>query len=80
VDKQNFGVSMNGKDLCLIFSGSIAVSEEHNIARQQYSRHKQKYKNCVNALRRQKVAALKRRQESEQDVFRRCSNNNSTVL
>jgi hypothetical protein len=38
-----FCVSMNGKALCLIFSESIAVLKEYNIARHYNSKHKGKY-------------------------------------
>jgi len=46
---------MNGKVLCLICSESIAILKEYNIARHYNSKHKQKYKNCTGALRREKV-------------------------
>jgi hypothetical protein len=54
----NIFVSMNGKALCLICSKSIVVLKEYNIARHYNSMHKEKYKHCVSALRREKVAAL----------------------
>jgi hypothetical protein len=53
-----FCVSMNGKVLCLIFSDSITVFKD-NIVRYYNSKHKEKYRNCVCALRREKVVDLK---------------------
>jgi hypothetical protein len=34
--------------------------KEYNIATHYNSKHKEKYKNCVSALRREEVVALKR--------------------
>jgi hypothetical protein len=71
---------MNGKALQFICSGSTAVLKEYNIARHYNSKHKEKYENCVGALRREKVAALKRGHESQQNVFRKQSNDSSSAL
>jgi hypothetical protein len=61
-----FYVYMNGKTLCLICSKSMATLKEYNIARHYTSKHKEKYKNCVSTLRREKVGL-----ESQQNVFRK---------
>jgi hypothetical protein len=55
-----FCVSMNRKALCLIYSESIAVLKEYNIARHYNSKHKAKYKNCLGALRKENMTALKK--------------------
>jgi hypothetical protein len=39
--------------------------------------HKEKYKNCVGAQRREKVVALKWGLESRQNIFRKQSNDSS---
>jgi hypothetical protein len=41
---------------------------------------KTKYKNCIGALRREKVVALKRGLESQQNVFRKQSSDSSSAL
>jgi len=45
--------------------------KEYNIARNYSSKHKEKYKNYVAALRKGQVATLKRGIESQQTVFRK---------
>jgi hypothetical protein len=54
--------------------------KKYNTARHYNSKHKEKYKNCVGALRREKVAALKMGLESQQSVFRKQSNDSSSAL
>jgi hypothetical protein len=49
---------VNGKALSLICSESIAVLKEY-ISRDNSSKHKVKYKNCVGALRREKAGFKK---------------------
>jgi hypothetical protein len=60
-----FCVSMNLKDVCLI-------------CRHYNSKHKENYKNCVGDLRREKVSALKRGLESQQNIFRKRSNDDGS--
>jgi len=43
-----------GNLLCLTCSESTAVWKEYNTARLYILKHKEKYKNCVGALRRKK--------------------------
>jgi hypothetical protein len=45
---------MNGKALCLIYSEIIAVLEENNIGRYCNRKNKEKFKDCVGALRSEK--------------------------
>jgi len=54
--------------LCLICSESIVVLKDCNIARHYNLRHKEKYKNCVSALRRKKGTPLDKCLESQQCV------------
>jgi len=68
------------KALCFICSESVAVLKEYNFARLYNSKHKEKYKPSVGALRRDRMAALKRSLESQQNVFRKQSNDNSAAL
>jgi hypothetical protein len=70
---------MNGKALCLICSESI-VLKEYNITRHYHSKHKEKYKNCVGALRREKVVALQKVLQSQQNISRKQSNDSSSAL
>jgi nitrate/TMAO reductase-like tetraheme cytochrome c subunit len=53
-EQTNIFVSINGKTFCLICNENIAVLKEYNIARHYNSKYKEKYKNCIVALRRQK--------------------------
>jgi hypothetical protein len=53
-------VSVNGKFLCLICSECTAFLKEYNIATHYSSKHKLKYANCVDALRREGVVGLRR--------------------
>jgi hypothetical protein len=48
---------MNGKALCLICSENTVVLKEYNAARHYNSKHKENHKNCVGALRTEKVTA-----------------------
>jgi hypothetical protein len=41
---------------------------------------KENYKNCVGALRREKVVAIERRHELQQNVFRKQCNDSSSAL
>jgi len=50
------------------------------IARYYSLRHKEKYKNHVSALRREKVAASKVGLESQQNAFRKQSSDSSPAL
>jgi hypothetical protein len=59
-----FCVSMNGKALCSICSESTAVLKECNIVRHYNSKHKEKHKNRVHALRTEKAATLKQKRKS----------------
>jgi hypothetical protein len=54
--------------------------KECNIARHYNSKHSIKYKNFVNALRREKLAALKRGLESQPNLFREQSSVSSSAL
>jgi hypothetical protein len=66
---------------CLICSASIAVLKEYNIGRQYNSKHKEDYKNCANAMKRDNVMALKRRMvESQRGVFRKQCSGSSCAL
>jgi hypothetical protein len=72
---------MNGKALRLICGGCITVLKAHNIASRHYNlKQKEKYRNCTNALRRQKVVTLKRELESRQNVIRKQSSHSSSAL
>jgi hypothetical protein len=51
---------MNVKALCLICTETVTVLKDYNIAKRYISKHKEKYKNFVHALRREKLEALKR--------------------
>jgi hypothetical protein len=53
--REYFCIYRNGKVLCLICSESFAVLKEYNIARQYDLKHKEKYKNCVGAVQKEKV-------------------------
>jgi hypothetical protein len=55
--------------LCLIYIESIAVLKEYNIARHYNSKHKEKYKDCVGALKRDEVEVLKRGPQSQQKTI-----------
>jgi hypothetical protein len=59
-ENKRFCVSVNGKALCLMYTESIALLKEYNFARHCNSKHKEKFKSCAGALRREKVTALKR--------------------
>lgn len=52
-----FCVSLNEKAQCLVCSESIATLKECNTAKRCNSKHKDKYKNCVGSLRKEKMAA-----------------------
>jgi hypothetical protein len=62
---------VNGKTFHLICSEGVAILKQYNIARHYSSKHKEKYKNSVGTLRREKVGAIKRGLESQQNVFRK---------
>jgi hypothetical protein len=47
-------------------SETVAILKDYNIAEHYISKHKEKYKNFVHALRREKLAALERRYESQE--------------
>jgi len=49
---------MSGKALCLNCSEGTAILKECDNARYYSSKHKEKNKNCVDPLRREKVPAL----------------------
>jgi hypothetical protein len=49
---------MDGRALCLICTEGIAVLKEYNIARYYSSKHKERCRNFVGALRTEKVSAL----------------------
>jgi hypothetical protein len=51
---ENFCVSVNGKALYLICNESIPVLKQYNIATHYSSKHKEKYENCVSALKEKK--------------------------
>jgi nitrate/TMAO reductase-like tetraheme cytochrome c subunit len=61
---------MNRKTFCLICSENV-VLKEYNTGRHYNSKHKETYENC--AVKREKVAALKRRLP-QQNVLRKQSN------
>jgi hypothetical protein len=71
---------MNAKAMCLICSENIATLRESNIARHYNSKHNEKYKTYLGAMRRKKVVALKTGLESQQNVFRKQSNDSLCVL
>jgi hypothetical protein len=60
---------MNGKALCVIYSESIAVLKKYSIARHCNSKHKEKYRTCIGASRRE-LATLKSGFEAQQNGFR----------
>jgi hypothetical protein len=71
---------MNRKALFLIRSEISAVLKEYNIARHYSSKHKEKCENCIGALRRDKVAALKSELEAQNNVLMKQSNDSSSPL
>jgi hypothetical protein len=52
---------MNRKAGCLIRSESMGLLKEYDADRHHNSKHIKRYKNCVGALRREKVAGFKNR-------------------
>jgi hypothetical protein len=71
---------VNGKSLCLICSESRAVLKEYAIGRHCSCKHKESYKNCVGASRRERVAALKKGGLSEKNITRKQSSDDSSAL
>jgi hypothetical protein len=69
-----------GKMCVFICSESIAALKKYNTDRHYNSKHKEKFRNCVGVVRREKVAALKRGLEWHQNVFRKQSNDSSFAL
>jgi hypothetical protein len=51
--------------LCSICSEGVSIFKEYSIARHYNSKHKEKYKNGVGALTREKLAILKRGDETK---------------
>jgi hypothetical protein len=67
--------SVDGKALCLICSESTAVLKEYNISTlKDKDKEQRQVQNRVGALRREKVATLKRWLQSQQIIFRKHSN------
>jgi hypothetical protein len=72
---------MTGKVSCLNCSEGMSILKEYSIGSHENSRHKGKYKSFFGAVKRQKLAALKRRLlESQQNVFRNKSHDISSAL
>lgn len=75
-----FCVQCKDKVLCLICKDIIAVFKEYNIKRHYETKHREKYVSFEGKLRTAKVEALKISLKGQQNIFKKCANENVATV
>ncbi|XP_065098135.1 general transcription factor II-I repeat domain-containing protein 2-like [Paramisgurnus dabryanus] len=73
-------VEIEGKPVCLVCGGNVAVIKEYNLRRHYETKHQDKCKNMDTKQKLQKVEELKKSLVSQQTMFRKAKSQSEAVV
>lgn len=75
-----FFIEYNGKATCLICKETVGVMKEYNVKRHYDTKHAGKYKEWTGQLRKDKVKEFQRKLTSQQNIFRKVTDDSEIAV
>lgn len=75
-----FFININNKAICLICKETVNVFKEFNLRRHYDTKHKSEYDQLHSQFRQNKIDSLKKSLQAQQNIFKKCSEESSSLV